>query len=54
MSDICESAKKGKVCIDSLCRSNPDNTLCGFSQELYDEVTRNFDDEDHYPDEEEA
>lgn len=46
--DLCESAKKGRTCIDSICRSNPDNTLCGFSQELYDEITADMEDRDVY------
>lgn len=42
MRDFCESAKKGKVCPDDLCRSNPDNTLCGFDQSEYEEMTREY------------
>ena len=42
--DLCDSAKRGKVCIDDLCRSNPDNTLCGYDQSLYEEVTRDYND----------
>ena len=49
--DLCDSAKKGNVCIDDLCRSNPDNTLCGFDQSEYEDITREYfveydDDED--------
>lgn len=40
--DLCDSAKRGKVCIDSLCKSNPDNTLCGFDQSEYDEMTAEY------------
>jgi hypothetical protein len=40
MRDLCHSANKGRVCIDHLCRSNPDNTLCGFDQSEYEEMTR--------------
>jgi hypothetical protein len=46
MRDLCESAKKGKVCIDDLCRSNPDNTLCGFDESLYLELVGEEDDLD--------
>lgn len=52
MRDLCEFAQKGKVCIDDLCRSNPDNTLCGFDQSEYDDLVGEaeeptiFDDED--------
>jgi hypothetical protein len=56
MRDLCESAKQGKVCIDDLCRSNPDNTLCGFDKSGYDELTRDYEDEyrdyDDYEEEE--
>jgi hypothetical protein len=41
---LCESAKQGKVCCDDLCRGDPDNTLCGFDQSEYDEITRDFGD----------
>jgi hypothetical protein len=43
---LCDSAKQGKVCIDDLCRGNPDNTLCGFDQSEYDQITRDYDDEE--------
>ena len=46
MRDLCESAKQGHLCPDDLCHGNPDNTLCGFSRELYDEITRDMDDSD--------
>lgn len=37
MRELCESAKRGKVCIDDICRgSSP--TLCGFDQDDYDDV----------------
>ena len=42
MRDLCESAKKGRLCCDDLCRSNPDNTLCGFDQSEYEEMTREY------------
>ncbi len=45
--ELCESARKGKVCPDDLCHSNPDNTLCGFDQSFYEEVTTR-DSEDEY------
>ena len=51
MRNLCESAKCGRVCIDDLCRSNPDNTLCGFDQSEYEDLTRCFDDEEPYYDE---
>ena len=37
MRDLCESAKKGKVCCDDLCHGM-DVTLCGFDKEAYDEM----------------
>lgn len=53
--DLCDSAKRGKVCCDDLCRGNPDNTLCGFDQSEYDEMTREYfsdpDDRDEHPEE---
>lgn len=47
MKELCESAKKGKPCINDLCRSNPDNTLCGFDQSFYDELVQESDDSDY-------
>ena len=58
-TDLCESAKQGKLCIDDLCHTGGE-TLCGFSlieyQEMIDEVdecTCDIDGEDncavHYP-----
>jgi len=35
--ELCESAKRGNVCIDDLCRA--DITLCGFDRDLYEEIT---------------
>ena len=35
--ELCDSAKKGKVCIDDLCRG-ADVTLCGFDKEAYEEL----------------
>lgn len=49
MRDLCESAKKGKVCIDSICRGNPDFTLCGFDQSEYEEMTRDYEDDSYVP-----
>jgi hypothetical protein len=46
MRDLCSSAKQGRVCIDDLCRACPDNTLCGFDQSEYDELTRGYDDDE--------
>ena len=37
LRDLCESAKRGKVCIDDLCHG-ADITLCGFDKEMYDEL----------------
>lgn len=58
MRDLCSSAKCGKVCNDDLCRGNPYNTLCGFDQSEYDEMTRDFDEayfeDDYFYDEEDA
>ena len=45
MRDLCESAKKGRVCCDDICRGNPDNTLCGFDQSEYEEMTLEYDDD---------
>lgn len=45
MRVLCDSAKRGKPCIDDLCRNNPDNTLCGFDQSEYDQMTRDYDDD---------
>ncbi len=60
--ELCDSAKSGKLCIDDLCRSkcsghsgaelgaevaaNPDNTLCGFDQSLYEELCQESEDSD--------
>ncbi len=48
--DLCESAKKGHVCPDDLCRGNPDFTLCGFDQSEYEQMTRDYSDEEPYYD----
>ncbi len=48
MRNLCESAKKGHVCPDDLCHGNPDNTLCGFDKSEYDEMTREYGDDDDY------
>jgi hypothetical protein len=46
MRDLCESAKRGKVCIDDLCRgSSP--TLCGFDQDDYDDMVDDMAEPDH-------
>ena len=42
MMELCASAKMGQLCMDDLCRSNPDNTLCGFDQGEYEEMTREY------------
>ena len=47
MRDLCESAKKGRPCIDDLCHNNPDNTLCGFDQSEYNAMTKEYLDEDY-------
>jgi len=44
--ELCDSAKKGKVCIDDLCRG-ADVTLCGFDKEFYESCIA----EDAYGDE---
>ena len=36
---LCESAKKGHVCMDDICRGC-DITLCGFDKEAFDEMIR--------------
>lgn len=43
MRELCDSAKKGHVCPDSLCRG-ADVTLCGFDKELYEDITRDYND----------
>jgi len=35
--NFCESAKRGKRCIDDLCH-NADITLCGLDQEAYERL----------------
>ena len=45
--DLCDTAKKGRVCIDDLCRGVGE-TLCGFDPDLYDEMLG----EDYPPEEE--
>lgn len=44
--DLCESAKKGKLCCDDLCHGSPDDTLCGFDRSLYEEITSDFEEDD--------
>jgi hypothetical protein len=51
MRDLCESAKKGHPCIDDLCHNAAlcgGDTLCGFNQSEYDEISREYfaDDDD--------
>lgn len=46
--DLCESAKKGRVCCDDLCRGGG-LTLCGFDKELHEELTRDDEDDDEDP-----
>lgn len=40
--DLCESAKRGKLCCDDLCHGNPDDTLCGFDRSFYEEITEEY------------
>lgn len=42
---LCESAKKGRVCVDDVCRAS-DITLCGFDKYAYEEIMRDWLDED--------
>jgi len=35
--DLCESAKKGMLCIDDLCRTGAE-TLCGFDLQEYQDL----------------
>lgn len=35
--ELCESAKRGKLCIDDLCHTGGE-TLCGFVQQDYDDM----------------
>lgn len=51
MREFCESAKKGRKCIDDLCRGG-DVTLCGFDQDEYDEMTREYLDDEYFPEDE--
>ena len=44
MRDLCESAKRGHLCIDDLCHTGGE-TLCGFRQFDYDDVAN----EPEYP-----
>lgn len=46
--ELCSSAKAGRACIDDLCRSGCFGglTLCGFDQDAYDEMTREYSDDD--------
>lgn len=46
--ELCESAKKGRICGDDLCYGG-DVTLCGFDKEAYDEMVR--EEEDYFCDE---
>ena len=41
--ELCESAKRGHLCIDDLCHTGGE-TLCGFSQIDYDEMADEEDD----------
>ena len=34
---LCDSAKRGRVCMDDICRGS-DITLCGFDKDFYDEM----------------
>lgn len=43
--ELCDSAKRGKVCPDDICRGC-DITLCGFDKEAYAEIMRTFYDDD--------
>jgi hypothetical protein len=50
--DLCESAKKGMLCIDDLCRTG--ETLCGFDLQEYQDLLEEdeictFDFDAHYP-----
>ena len=41
--ELCDSAKRGKCCIDDICRGS-DVTLCGFDKEFYEsEIMRDAD-----------
>ncbi len=46
---LCESAKKGRVCCDDLCRSNPDETLCGFNQSEYERMIEDYSETEDWP-----
>ena len=47
--DLCESAKRGRKCCDDLCWG-ADITLCGFDQDEYDEMTRDYFAEEDFDD----
>lgn len=42
----CESAKKGRVCFDDICRGS-DITLCGFDKEAWDEMSREYESDEN-------
>jgi hypothetical protein len=50
---LCESAQKGRRCVDDLCRG-ADVTLCGFDEELWDDITSDGQDFDPRDEEEAA
>jgi len=50
---FCSDAKQGRACIDDLCRTaarGGGETLCGFNQFDYDEMTREYSDEEPFED----
>lgn len=46
--ELCEAAKRGHLCIDDLCHTGGE-TLCGFVQFDYDEMTAEEPKEDDDP-----
>ena len=50
---LCESAKRGRRCSDDLCRGM-DVTLCGFDEELWNDLTDEPEDYWHQEDDDNA
>lgn len=42
---LCDSAKRGFVCPDDICRGS-DVTMCGFDKDAYDEMASAAEDDD--------
>ena len=46
---LCQSAKKGRLCCDDLCHGGGE-TLCGFDPDFHEELCSEFSDEEYYDD----